>query len=1174
MAQDEKRVEVDPRDQQINELIKANADYDNLLRCAEIGALFVDSDLTIRKISPIMAKNTKLMLADTGRTLDRVEFLDGYDTLLADVDECMKKQQTVEREIPKNGRTWLLRIRPYYLSADAVSGVIILLFDITRRLDAVKYELQMLTNSIPGGVCRFEYDNGLILRYANEGMFKLMKVTAEEFADTYDNHYEKLLYPEEWNRLEERIQDSIKNGTQLHAEYAVHYVGRGEEWRLMQAAVLENVRKPVLQCVVTDITQVKQTYAELEKEREKLRVIAEMSADMLFEYDIEKDSMDYTKQGEGLLNEKQITKDYVRTIRKLGYVHPDDSDKLRQFCEELQMGKSRIYVELRKRYKDGRYHWIEIAGKTIFDKKGKPVKVIGRTNNIDERKEKEEYFRICSQTDSLTGLYNHQVVLDKIKTRLQKMGKGQSGWLVIVDVDNFKLVNDMNGHLVGDAVLCMVADELKSSFHKGLLGRIGGDEFIAFVEEMPRETLEKVLTTLNSTMQGVYKDTEKNVMVSCSAGAVLCDDTNQEFDMLFEWADYALYRVKQESKNGFYIVEGQAGKAPEIGYLTREEEEEEYIREEAVIHNADELVMFSLELLDSISDVQSGLKMVSDRICSFFEVDDIAFISCVNGFPEKKYHWSRKKKRQSDIDFLQESRAAWEYIWSHFDSKGVQVLRKEKIQTMPGDQVGSILFVRPGKGEKQECIAFVDRNTDRNWEDEKEALTRLAGILFNHLQQMYDSEKEKNEIEFQINYDAVTGLPQYHKFIQLAEQYRWEHGSDGLYFIYSDFANFQYMNELYGYTEGDKILGAFAKQLQTLSGGIFFCRVNSDHFVGLVKGTDDNAVREDYLALTQDFCKQINEKYGQSNLLLVSGFSGIKREDETSSAIDRANIARKCGKNTAKTVVIQYNQEIKKQNEAEKSITANMVTALENGEFNAWLQPKVSLKTGKIIGAEALVRWKRPDGSMVYPDQFIPVFEKNGFITRVDFAVLDQVLDYLREAMDLGEQVVPVSVNFSRRHNENQDFVEEILKRMQEKGIPTGYLEAEITESVFMLDLSTLTGNLHKLKEKGITISIDDFGSGYSSLNVLANVEADVIKLDKKFLSDTGEDSKAPVFIKYLIKMMKRMGYKVIAEGVETEEQLELLHKAECDMVQGYFYARPMPIAEFREFLKEFNGKE
>lgn len=1041
-----------------------------------------------------------------------------------------------------------------------------------KDLEEVRHELKLLMNSIPGGVCRLRYDDGLILEYANEGMYSLMKKTAEEFATEYDNRYDRLLTQEAWDLLRSKIEACICNSGMIQMEYTVHYEGRAEEWRLMQATLLENGNKPILQCVVTDTTEMKRTYSQLTQQQEKLHVIAEMSGDMLFEYDIANDSMEYTKQGEGLLNELQISENYVKTIRELDYIHPDEESILQQFCDELQMGKEHIYVEVRKKYKDGQYHWIEVEGTTIHDLQGKPVRVIGRTKNIDERKEKEEALRKRSENDILTGLYNRQMITNKIENRLQRIDVSDRNWFAIIDVDNFKLINEVNGHLVGDAVLCMVADELKRGFANSLLGRIGSDEFIALIEGVSRETLEEKLHILNDTVQGMYEDNEKNIGVSCSIGVVQCKDDVRDYDTLFGWADYALYQVKQNNKNGYCIVEADSGAVPETGYLTREGSDE-ISGNETLISSADELMMFSLELLSNVSNLQSGLKMVVDRVCSFFDIDDVAYISNRGDRYKKEYHWSRRNKRETESHFLQESKEAWQYIENNFDSRGVEVLRKEAISHMPGTQVGSILFIRSDKmGDMEGCVAFIDRRNDRDWEMEKDALVKLTGIICNHLKQAYENQRKKEELEQKLNYDSVTGLLKYQKFIEMSEKCMRENAESNFYYVYSDFANFQYMNEVYGYTEGDKVLAAFAEQLMEFENGVYFSRVTSDHFVGLLTGEDEEQVRTAYLAMTEEFCELMNEQYEQNNLVLVSGFSkSLHHEELPSLAIDRANVARKYGKNTAATVVITYNKEIKDKSEAEKSISANMVTALEGGEFKAWLQPKVSLETGKVVGAEALVRWIRPDGSMIYPDRFIPVFEKNGFVTKVDFAVLDQILSYLREAMDVGEEIVPISVNFSRRHNENPIFVEQLLDRLHKKDIPVEYIEVELTESIFMLDMATLTNNIRRLKDSGITISIDDFGSGYSSLNVLTGVDADIIKLDKKFLTYAGDDSKTPVFVKYLVRMMKRMGYKVLAEGVETKEQLTLLHNAECDMVQGYYYARPMPIADFRNFLKEFN---
>lgn len=1026
--------------------------------------------------------------------------------------------------------------------------------------------------SIPAGVCKFRYDNGLKLEYADEGLFTLIKMTPDEFAKEYDNSYERLLKPQAWEILRKKIENSLSTEEVFQMEYAVSYKGR-DEWRLMQAAILEKGEKPLLQCVITDITAVKETYLQLEKEQAKLNIIANMSGDMLFEYDIENDTMEYTSQRDGVLfADENIRNGYVKNIMKSGYVHPDDANILKQFCEELQIGKKHIYFELRKKYMDGRFHWVEIEGTTLYDYNGQPIKVIGRTNNIDERKNKEEQMRLGMERDSLTGLLNHQTTVNKIKARLNTVSLDQPNWLIIIDVDNFKVINDMNGHLVGDAVLCMVADELKSAFRGQLLGRIGGDEFATFVEGMSRKNLESILTELNNTVQDFYKDTERNLEVSCSVGVVQVDDKITDYDTLFQWADYALYKVKQGHKKGYHIAK-VAKKIPKIGYLTREGKEE-YTREEAMIQNEDELVLFTLELLNNVADVHSGLKMVSDRICSFFDIDDIAYISCENEVLEKKYHWNRKQKRQTGERTLPESTEAWEYIQEHFDSKGMLALRAAEIRKMPGEQVESIFFVRIGKEDTVHgYMVFIDRHTDRSFEKERDALCRLADIIYNNLQQLYESEREKNAVEHKINYDSLTGLLKYQRFIYLTEQYMKENKDGKFYFVYSDFANFQYINEIYGYVEGDKILKAFAERLQNEKYGIYFTRVTSDYFVGFLAGEDEDAVRDSYLKTATDFCAEINKKYDQSNLVLVSGFSRVLDNQETPAVvIDRANIARKYGKDTDNTIVITYTKEIKERNDAEKAITANMTSALANNEFKAWLQPKISLKTGKIIGAEALARWQKSDGTMIYPDKFIPVFEKNGFIKKVDFAVLDAVLAYLEEAMQNGEEVVPISVNFSRRHNETADFVDQILQKMKVRNIPANYLEAELTESIFMMDLSVLMDNIQRLKESGIAVSIDDFGSGYSSLNVLAKVEVDIIKLDRKFLDYTGSDSKAPVFVKYLVKMMKGLGYKVLVEGVETKEQLDLLRNAECDMVQGYYYAKPMPISEFKKFLKEFNN--
>ena len=490
-----------------------------------------------------------------------------------------------------------------------------------------------------------------------------------------------------------------------------------------------------------------------------------------------------------------------------------------------------------------------------------------------------------------------------------------------------------------------------------------------------------------------------------------------------------------------------------------------------------------------------------------------------------------------------------------------------------------IVMSTASKGLKASVI-FSDRHTDRTWEEEKNALCRISHQIFNRLRMLKNAEKDQRELNRKLNYDALTGLPVYNKFVDKLEAYMAANGKTGLYFVSSDFSNFQYVNEMYGYEVGDRILHDFAVALQEkCQEGVLFCRVTSDHFVGVLKEDCVEDARQAYLTFTNSFVKRINSRYDQCNLVIATGLYEITENDwSVSSMMDNANEARKqCKTQKVDSAVEIYTDKIRRDLENTRTIVSGMVSAYNNKEFHAYLQPKVSLHTGKVVGAEALVRWIKADGTMVMPGKFIDIFERNGFITKVDFAILDQVMEYLCDALAQGEEVVPISVNFSRRHNEYADFVPNILKRLKDYKVPSDLLEVEVTESVFMSDLNKLTNNLETLRDRGVEISVDDFGSGYSSLNLLSKVAVDTVKLDKQFLDDTMNSEReetALTIIKYLTKMLRHLGFKVLAEGVETSEQLEMLRLADCDIVQGYFYAKPMPIGEFRTFLQEFNERD
>ncbi|HGZ2699170.1 TPA: putative bifunctional diguanylate cyclase/phosphodiesterase, partial [Clostridioides difficile] len=296
-----------------------------------------------------------------------------------------------------------------------------------------------------------------------------------------------------------------------------------------------------------------------------------------------------------------------------------------------------------------------------------------------------------------------------------------------------------------------------------------------------------------------------------------------------------------------------------------------------------------------------------------------------------------------------------------------------------------------------------------------------------------------------------------------------------------------------------------------------------------------------------------------------------KSDNDINTIMDRANTARKTIKGGHKNSFAFYDKEMHKKILKEKEIENSMVDALNNGEFIVYFQPKYSLSDYQIIGAEALVRWDNPQKGLIPPIEFIPVFERNGFIVNIDFYVFEEVCKKIREWMDEGQKVVPISVNLSRMHFVNSNFIEEFKLIVDKYKIPTRLIELELTETAVLDNIEGLLDTMNNLKEKGFVISMDDFGTGYSSLNLLKELPVDILKLDRAFFTEKDESNNEKIVISNVIKMAKELKMKVISEGVETISQVEFLKQIGCDMVQGYLFSKPMPVKEFEKiaFKKE-----
>ena len=256
--------------------------------------------------------------------------------------------------------------------------------------------------------------------------------------------------------------------------------------------------------------------------------------------------------------------------------------------------------------------------------------------------------------------------------------------------------------------------------------------------------------------------------------------------------------------------------------------------------------------------------------------------------------------------------------------------------------------------------------------------------------------------------------------------------------------------------------------------------------------------------------------------------------------------------------------------EYNKNIEAEMQSALLNGEFHVYLQPKVSMITSRVYGAEALSRWIHPVEGLRRPDTYIPILEESGFIVQLDMYMFEEVCKLKARWYEAGEEFasIPISINMSRLHLYRKEFVDDLVEIAQRYGINPDELELEITESVYLNDFSELVQVVDKLQKCGFYVSIDDFGSGYSALNMLKDIPVDIIKIDKEFLQLSANSERGKKVIKNIIILCKELKLNVIVEGVETEEQIQFLTSFGCEIAQGFYYSRPISVADFEAYIR------
>lgn len=448
--------------------------------------------------------------------------------------------------------------------------------------------------------------------------------------------------------------------------------------------------------------------------------------------------------------------------------------------------------------------------------------------------------------------------------------------------------------------------------------------------------------------------------------------------------------------------------------------------------------------------------------------------------------------------------------------------------------------------------------------DEEDIDKVTCQILADNIYLLVSRQNMRIMLDFLENNDVLTGIPNLKALTKKYMKCTCKNHDADYVVVYGNVKNFKYVNDRGGVHLGDYAMAALAQKLtKYVKEDEGVCRVGGDNFAFFVKR--DNL---DVLLVKLKSVKVEGLMGMRNGCHKFSFYVGVSDTDvkEFATRIEEASTACIVGKTILKKDLVIFNAELSELISHNNLIVAAFPDALSSGEFEPFFQPKVNMKTGELIGMEALCRWVHND-SAIAADEFIPLLDRKGMIHELDMQILHKTCEYINKWKDLGRKIPTVSVNFSKKNIFVPDIEKLIVSTIKKQGIDLSMIEIEITETAKESEIDRLIEFVHNLKMQGLRISIDDFGTGYSSLSLIHNIDADEVKIDKSFVQKLGADEKANILIESIISIAERLGMQVIAEGVETVEEGKKLLEMGCVNAQGFFYGHPLSHKDMSRLL-------
>lgn len=594
-----------------------------------------------------------------------------------------------------------------------------------------------------------------------------------------------------------------------------------------------------------------------------------------------------------------------------------------------------------------------------------------------------------------------------------------------------------------------------------------------------------------------------------------------------------------------------------------------------------DIIATAFELFQTNQNFYDALKLLISIVGIRYNLDRVTVgeTDLERGVARSLCSWTEGKHISPPSGEHKFSRENFERLFNSYDDNGIAILDSKAIKTYSKDtriieidKNKSVLYsAMYNEGKYVGAVSYVVYSDDKVWaEEEKTDLGELTKVI-----SMYLSKNNQinscSDVCCNEN-DIITGLISFHKFKEELEKRIIGGRALSDIVAYFDFEGFNHFNHRYGYNQGDMVLKDFSKIIvDGFKGypGVFFSRENADKFVLFMPYKGEMLEYKEILEkLFKKFSSGLGEKYKGTHLNIRCGIYRIDDKCKSASiAIDAANYARKQIKEAKSTVVCIYTELLAKKQYIESDVINNTENAFRDKEFKLYLQPRFSVEDCSIVGAEALVRWQRKDGTMLYPDAFIPIYEQNGTIVDLDFYMFEEVAAYLKKNEKLGRKQVPISINASILHALNDNTVQRYIDILKKYDIDPKLTEIELTETATASDYENVKHLYENLRKVNIGTAMDDFGAGYSVFNMIMDIPVTTVKIDRGFVNTCTTSENGIYFLQSMIKLIRGLGFHVVCEGIETEEQLNILKEVGCEEAQGFWFAKPMPVEDFERLM-------